>query len=49
MDSTKFYFSEKYASNYLVVFINIKQKMPLLMNDIDIFAILANKLINNIF
>lgn len=48
MNSTKFYFYEKYTGSYLVLFIDKEPRISPFANDWDAFAVLVNELVGNI-
>ncbi len=48
MDLTKFYFCEKYAQRYLIVFIDKEPKMSPFVKNWDVSAVLANEMLSNV-
>lgn len=48
MDLIKFHFDEKYTYSNLIIFIDKKLKISLFAKHWDTFAILVNKLMNNV-
>lgn len=48
MDLKNFCFNQKQTNNYHIIYIDIKLKMSLIINNKATFIILTNKLIDNI-